>query len=218
MHLIKYYQLLNISKNFLWIILILVCSCGSSSKIHSSSTPTISQERKPVDKISTKTIVISENEREGSTQVIYKNQNLVESTLFSKYAELIEVPVSELTNAKLYNFINEWWNTPYKYAGNSRNGIDCSGFSCLLLKTVYNKEIIRGSAEMFKVTERVKKEDLKEGDLVFFKIRNGRISHVGVYLANNKFVHASVKYGVIISSLDHEYYKKVFASGGRLKE
>jgi lipoprotein Spr len=54
------------------------------------------------------------------------------------------------------------------------------------------------------------------GDLVFFKIKKNRISHVGVYLGNNKFAHSAVKGGVRIDSLDTPYYKKTFYKGGRL--
>ena len=124
---------------------------------------------------------------------------------------------SELKNEKLFELIDEWWNVPYKYAGNTKDGIDCSGFVCTVLKNIYDKELTRGSRTMYDETQRVKKEDLLQGDLVFFRIRHGQISHVGLYLANNMFVHASVKNGVTISSLDDPYYKKVFSSGGSWK-
>ena len=132
-----------------------------------------------------------------------------------KYADILGVTATDLKNEKLFEVIDEWWNTPYKYAGNTRKGIDCSGFVCTVLTTVYDKQLTRGSKSMYQETERVKKESLEQGDLVFFRIRHGQISHVGLYLANNMFVHASVKYGVTISSLDDPYYKKVFSSGGR---
>jgi lipoprotein Spr len=63
----------------------------------------------------------------------------------------------------------------------------------------------------------IKKSALKEGDLVFFKIKQKRISHVGVYVGNNKFAHASVQNGVIISDLDEPYYKMYFYKGGRVE-
>ena len=65
---------------------------------------------------------------------------------------------------------------------------------------------------------KVKKAKLKEGDLVFFNItKKNKNSHVGVYLKNNKFVHASTSKGVVISSLDNPYYKKVYSKGGVVK-
>jgi lipoprotein Spr len=64
----------------------------------------------------------------------------------------------------------------------------------------------------------LKKSQLREGDLVFFKIRKRRVSHVGVYLSHNRFIHASVHDGVVISDLDEPYYKKYFFKGGKVKE
>lgn len=193
-------------------------SCNTASKVQATQVVIAPRNNSPVEKLSTKTIAINDTQKVDLKLSVNHNENVYASTLFTKYADILGVKSTELTNEKLYKLIDEWWNVPYKYAGNGKIGIDCSGFSCMVLKTVYNKEIVRGSAEMFNETERVKKEDLKEGDLVFFRIRHGHISHVGVYLMNNMFVHASVKHGVTISSLDDPFYKKVFASGGRLNK
>ncbi len=194
----------------------LIQSCSVPSKVQTTSTVISPRNNSPVEKLSTKTIALNDSQKVEVKLSVNHNENIFASALFTKYADLLGVKPSELTNEKLYKLIDEWWHVPYKYAGNGKSGIDCSGFSCMVLKTVYNLEIIRGSSEMYKTTERVKKEDLKEGDLVFFRIKHGHISHVGIYLMNNMFVHASVKYGVTISSLDDPYYKKVFSSGGRV--
>ncbi|MGZ6519803.1 MAG: C40 family peptidase, partial [Bacteroidia bacterium] len=63
----------------------------------------------------------------------------------------------------------------------------------------------------------VSKNNLEEGDLVFFKIDGDNISHIGVYLQNNKFVHATTKKGVMVDDLDEDYYKKYYYKGGRIK-
>lgn len=215
MHLKKY------CTDHLFIILfaftiVLMQACNTTSNVQATSPVISTRNKNPVEKLSTKTTSISESKKEEVKLSINNNENIFASALFTKYADILDVKSSELTNEKLYKLIDEWWHVPYKYAGNGKKGIDCSGFSCMVLKTIYNQEIVRGSAEMYKETERVKREDLKEGDLVFFRIRHGHISHVGVYLMNNMFVHASVKYGVTISSLDDPYYKKVFSSGGRV--
>lgn len=191
-------------------------SCNTASKVQSTATVISPRINSPVEKLSSKTVALKDSQKVDVKLSVNHNENIFASALFTKYADILDVKPSELTNEKLYKLIDEWWHVPYKYAGNGKSGIDCSGFSCMVLKTIYNQEIIRGSSEMFKATDRVKKEDLKEGDLVFFRIRHGHISHVGIYLLNNMFVHASVKYGVTISSLDDPYYKKVFASGGRI--
>jgi lipoprotein Spr len=72
------------------------------------------------------------------------------------------------------------------------------------------------SSQMATQVTKVPKSDLREGDLVFFKINRRSISHVGVYLGNDKFAHASRTKGVIVSDLNHPYYKKYFVKGGRV--
>jgi len=118
----------------------------------------------------------------------------------------------------LYEFIAEWYGVPYKYGECSKNGIDCSGFVNLLYQKVYHKTLERNSNDIFqKQCKKINKNDLKEGDLVFFKVDSKEISHVGVYLRNNKFVHASTKKGVMISDLNEPYFQKHFYAFGRLK-
>ena len=73
----------------------------------------------------------------------------------------------------------------------------------------------RTAIEQYKATTHIGKDELKEGDLVFFNTRGG-VSHVGVYLCNNYFVQSSSSNGVTVSSLDDSYYSKRFISGGRI--
>lgn len=110
----------------------------------------------------------------------------------------------------------EWMGVRYCYAGDTRKGIDCSGFSQMLYKEVYCITLSGSSKSMWKAVRPVKKDSLQEGDLVFFKIKKGQVSHVGVYLGRNQVAHASVRAGVIISDLNEPYYKKYYFSGGRL--
>lgn len=118
----------------------------------------------------------------------------------------------------LYQFITEWYGVPYKYGECSKNGIDCSGFVNMLYQKIYDKSLERKSEDIFnKQCKKINRADVKEGDLVFFKIESKTISHVGVYLKNNKFVHASTKKGVIISDLNEPYYQKYFYAFGRVK-
>lgn len=116
---------------------------------------------------------------------------------------------------ELYNETFQWIETPYNYAGNSKNGIDCSGLVKQLYEKVYNLKLQGGSKTIYEQVIPIIKEELKEGDLVFFKIRKNQISHVGLYLKDGNFIHASVKSGVIISNLNEDYYKKYYFSGGR---
>ena len=116
----------------------------------------------------------------------------------------------------LYNEAFEWVETPYNYAGSSKKGIDCSGLVKKLYEKIYNLQLEGGSRTIFEQVIPIQnRADLKEGDLVFFKIRKNQISHVGLYLQDGNFIHASVRSGVIISNLSEEYYNKYYFSGGR---
>jgi len=130
-------------------------------------------------------------------------------------SQIMGVALSATSNMKLFHFVYDWIGTPYHFGGNSRRGIDCSAFTKELYSEVFNLDIRRSSRDIFSMVSPVSKDELKEGDLVFFKIHSRRISHIGVYLGNNRFAHASSR-GVAISSLDDAYYSRYFYKGGRL--
>lgn len=134
-----------------------------------------------------------------------------------KYATLLNVDESKIENVKLYSFIDEWYGVPYKYGGKNKSGIDCSNFTSTLYSNIYGKSVSGSSASIYEQCKTISKSNLEEGDLVFFKIDGDKISHIGVYLQNNKFVHATTKKGVMIDDLDETYYKKYFYKAGRLK-
>lgn len=136
--------------------------------------------------------------------------------IVTKYAEILQVPQSVITNIKLYQFINDWHGTKYKYGGLTKSGVDCSGFCNVLYNEVYKKTLPRSTKDIVKEISKKPKSKLTEGDLVFFNISGKRNSHVGVYLQNNFFVHASTSKGVIISSLTNPYYVKAYNKGGSI--
>ena len=137
------------------------------------------------------------------------------SAIQFKYAELMNRDVEELGNMVLYNLLEDWWGTHYRYGGTGRSGIDCSAWAGKLLNVVYGKSTPRTARAQYAVAEKVDWEDLQEGDLVFFNTRGG-VSHVGVYIGNGFFTHASVKNGITINKLEESYYKSRFISGGRI--
>ncbi len=140
------------------------------------------------------------------------NDSLVMVDFFSQYG----LSVDSCANYKLYSEVHDWLGTPYKYGGRSADGIDCSGFSNKIYTAVYNRELAGGSRDIYKTVKPIKRKHLKEGDLLFFKIRKGQISHIGVYLGDGKFAHATTRAGVIISDLAEDYYKKYFYKAGRV--
>ena len=123
---------------------------------------------------------------------------------------------SQFRDTTLSKEVRMWLGTPYRRGGSSKNGTDCSGFVKNIYKNVYGLDLSHSSRDMYKEVCPVHKQELAEGDLVFFKTRGKRISHVGVYIKDNKFVHSSSRNGVIISSLDEKYYKKRYFAGGRV--
>lgn len=118
---------------------------------------------------------------------------------------------------KLLAEIYSWVGTPYKYAGHSRSGTDCSGFTMEVYLAVYGIRLNRSASGQVANTEKIKKADLQLGDLIFFNTRGNRISHVGIYIGDNKFAHASSKRGVVIDDLDENYYTRNYVQSGRVK-
>lgn len=156
---------------------------------------------------------------QAQTNEAKKEQEKTEDpdNLLSGYlSQVMGVALSATSNLKLYQFIYDWIGTPYRFGGSSRKGIDCSAFTKEIYSKVFNTVIHRNSREIFSMTTPVAREDLKEGDLVFFKIKSRSITHVGIYLGNNRFAHASTSRGVALNSLEEPYYKRYFYKGGRL--
>lgn len=136
-----------------------------------------------------------------------------------KYAGLVGVGPEQLTNTQLLQTIDRWWGTRYCYGGQTDDCIDCSGFTQVVLGEVYNLHIPRVAQDQYDSTEHVRDDRLTEGDLVFFHTagRGKSITHVGVYITNNKFAHASTSDGVTIADLTDPYWKQRYRGAGRVK-
>jgi len=139
------------------------------------------------------------------------------SWLQLKYAIVMDMPAEELTNIPLLEIMDKWWGTRYCIGGSTMNCIDCSAFTQVIMKEIYNIQLPRTSQEQFNMMQPIPIDELQEGDLVFFNTGGRGISHVGVYMQNNKFLHASTSQGVTISDLNDKYWNPKFRGGGRIR-
>ena len=111
--------------------------------------------------------------------------------------------------------------TPYRYAGSSKGkGTDCSGLVLKVYEEAAGVKLPRNSGKQAEFCKKVKKKSVKAGDLVFFATGKDaeRISHVGIMIDGNRFIHASTKKGVIISELTTPYYERTFRMCGRVPD
>lgn len=110
-----------------------------------------------------------------------------------------------------------WLGVPYRYAGNDKNGVDCSGLTSQVFLKTLNVKMPRSSREQQEWCHNISKSDLQPGDLVFFATGSdrNRVSHVGIYIGNGDIIHASSSRGVIVSNLGETYYTMRYHSSGR---
>lgn len=179
---------------------LLFFACHHKKKATSKPAPTVSAPKK-------KPVAPAPQQPQGSPQ-------LTHAALLSEKLGLSE---NEIARNKLLLFVDDWYGVPYKYGGCQKSGIDCSCFASLLCEKVYNLKIARQASDIYKACEKLTPDEMKEGDLVFFKISGNAVSHVGIYLRKRLFVHSSTSKGVIINSMDEAYYKKYFHAGGRVR-
>lgn len=122
---------------------------------------------------------------------------------------------------KLLNTAEKYIGVPYKYAGNTPSGFDCSGLVCQVF-IENDKKLPRRSADQALQGEAINTNEIKLGDLVFFATSGGRkVSHVGIVYqiapsGEISFIHASTSRGVIISSLNEKYWNKAFLFARRI--
>jgi hypothetical protein len=138
------------------------------------------------------------------------------SSLQMKYALLMNTEVEDVKNLDLYESIDHWYGTPYRYGGTTKKGIDCSAFVQSVFGSAFGITLPRTAREQYQYVKLISTTELKEGDLLFFNTR-GYVSHVGIYLQNNKFAQASVSSGVVITDMFDPYYVKHLIGVGRIE-
>jgi len=131
------------------------------------------------------------------------------STLFPKATKQTS------TQKRLAKHFRSWQRTPYRLGGNSKRGVDCSGFVKITYQDVFAKSIPRTTKLLARVGKSISPKNLKFGDLVFFKTSR-KVRHVGIYIGRGKFIHASTSRGVMQSNLDSIYWKKHYWMAKRI--
>ena len=209
-------------------IALCLASCSTMKPVgfNRQSTPQASTDKKikflDIESDDNSTVEVKKEVRSSGTQSVktggsdYTSLGDVEkaSSLQSKYAHLMNTDADQVQNVPLYQSIDEWYGTPYKYGGSTKSGIDCSAFVQSVFASAFAISLPRTAREQYNITRHISRTELQEGDLLFFNTQGG-ISHVGIYLQNNKFVHASVT-GVTISDMFEPYYVRHFVSAGRV--
>ncbi|MFC0228966.1 NlpC/P60 family protein [Serratia aquatilis] len=143
-------------------------------------------------------------------------QNFINSSSLSQMlipldSELNDEP--ELN--KILTHYVEWEGVNYKLGGNSAKGIDCSAYMQRVFKDEFSFSLPRSTSEQIKLGSRVAKDELDTGDLLFFKTSSRQL-HVGVYIGEGQFIHASTSVGVTISKLDNSYWKERYKQARRI--
>lgn len=218
---------------------VLVTSCGTLQSINKGAASKTSSSQKVSSNASATVnlqfingIETAENKRTTRQQTVVEKTNKTvnnssslsvntfdierASALQFTYAAKLGIEVESISNLKLFQLIDEWWGTPYRLGGTSKDGIDCSAFVNTIMAAAFAISLPRTSRSQYETASKILDEELTEGDLVFFNTRGG-ISHVGIFLANNKFVHASTSGGVMISDLNEPYWKARYKGAGRVK-
>lgn len=162
------------------------------------------------------------SDENDSEELPDETQSIDISSIMQKIAinkDSKNLPADNSIKEKMLMEIIKYLDTPYKYGGNSKNGIDCSAFTQAIFQNTFSVILLRSARDQytqgFVVDDR---EKLQFGDLIFFNTRRRvRPGHVGIYIGDNLFAHSSSKNGVIVSSLDLDYYSQRFMGGRRIE-
>jgi len=202
---------------------------ASSAAVTQTSAPINNKEVKFLDDISVEPEASIAKKGDNSDKVIvnespdinaYLNRSSSlekASDLHLKYAILLNTEVEQLQDNILLEHIDDWYGTRYRYGGTTKSGIDCSAFVQAIYFSAFAVSLPRTARDQYRNARIVSATEIKTGDLVFFNTTGG-ISHVGIYLQNNKFVHSSTSYGVTITDMFDPYYLRRFIGVGRIEK
>jgi cell wall-associated NlpC family hydrolase len=197
--------------------LILMEGCSSSSPRFAD------REKKPAEKqVEHKGQRFSSKEAEEETK---ENNKKVDAKDIEKitagtrdFKKEKNPAIKPLDHSKMMREISRYMGVPYLYGGTTAQGLDCSGYTMLVYKNAVGKLLPRSATDQAKIGRHVQLQELKFGDLLFFNTTGEQYSHVGIYLGDDLFAHASVTLGVTISSLQSDYYEKRYVDAKRVIE
>jgi probable lipoprotein NlpC len=154
---------------------------------------------------------------EGENDPPARTNAFRDSLFYGFYSQELGVKLAHSADKSLIETVTEWLGTPYRSGGSTQRGTDCSGFVMRAYQQAYGVTLVHSSGALFQRTERVKRDAMREGDLVFFRrSRRSPIYHVGIYLRDGKFVHSESHQGVMVSSLNEGYWGRNFCGAGRV--
>lgn len=146
-----------------------------------------------------------------------------QGTIASNDAQQLDTLISQLktnkphqssliSNKRLSKVYQEWVGTNYRFGGTTKQGIDCSAFMQETFLSAFGIDLPRSTSDQQSIGKRIQRNELKQGDLVFFR----KNRHVGVYIGNNRFMHASTSQGVTINSLSEDYWTRNYTQSRRV--
>lgn len=202
---------------FVFLIVALVglsfSGCSTSSPRFKSRAPTAANEK------SLEQPRFSTREKEEETREDDRKVNV--DHIRQKYASdpvSLEERTATIERKRVMSEVMSSFGIPYELGGNGSDGIDCSNFTAKVYENAVGHSIPRTTVEQFRVGQSVGNARLKFGDLVFFNTTGESPSHVGIFVGEDLFAHASVSFGVTISSLQSTYYKNRYIGARRLVE
>ncbi len=137
----------------------------------------------------------------------------------ASYRQPMSFSDPELTRqqAELQAVFQRYQGTPYHYGGTNARGFDCSGFIQTAYREAFDQALPRTTGQMLAAGQSVRRGQLLPGDVVFFRIR-GKVQHAGIYMGDERFIHASTSKGVMESSLNSRYWRKRYSQGRRFAQ
>jgi cell wall-associated NlpC family hydrolase len=191
------------------VAILLLASCTSTSpRFRSGEDPDAADEVRKASAIR-KEVLTEDDKKVNVPQVRQKLEK-------PRNGAVVDDAPPGLNRDRLLLDVISYLGVPYVYGGSSHNGVDCSGFTSRVYSTAADVALPRSTREQYAVGSRVPRSGLRFGDLVFFNTTGKSPSHVGIYIEDDLFAHASVSDGVTFSSLESAYYRKRFVGARRV--